>query len=124
MNGAHTRIIFYTYRKQVHYLCVCVCVCGVLSVDMYGRMCLLTTPPVPRPNVYVYMSPIHINFHQESCLWLAEFIHGVTATVNVGLAKTAVEEGNAYLVSLACFDKAYLVSLACLRRHTWVALPV
>eukprot|EP00731_Ephydatia_muelleri_P006094 Em0003g342a len=56
-------------------------------------------PAVPRPNAYIYMSPIHVNVHQESILWLAEFIHGVIATVNVDLAKTAVEEGNAYLKS-------------------------
>ncbi|KAL5502277.1 hypothetical protein EMCRGX_G009023 [Ephydatia muelleri] len=56
-------------------------------------------PLLPRPNAYIYMSPIHVNVHQESILWLAEFIHGVIATVNVDLAKTAVEEGNAYLKS-------------------------
>ena len=67
-------------------------------MDLHNE-CDVTTPPVPRPNAYIYMSPIHINVHQESILWLAEFIHGVIATVNVDLAKTAVEEGNAYLVS-------------------------
>ena len=55
---------------------------------------------VPRPNVFVYLSPIHINFHQESCLWLAEFVHGVAQTVNLNLLLAAHTEGKVFLDQL------------------------
>ena len=44
------------------------------------------------------MSPVHLNFHQESCLWLVEFIHGVVKTVNIELALSVKEEGKSFLV--------------------------
>jgi len=54
--------------------------------------------PVPRPNVFVYVSPIHMNVHQETCLWLAEFVVGVVKTVNVDLALSVKDEGMTFLV--------------------------
>lgn len=54
---------------------------------------------MPRPNVLLYMSPVHINVHQESCLWLVEFIHGLVKTVNIQLALTVKDEGKSFLVS-------------------------
>ena len=58
------------------------------------------TLTVPRPNIYVYFSPIHINFHQESCLWLIEYINGVIQTVNIELAVSVKDESKAFIVSL------------------------
>lgn len=55
---------------------------------------------VPRPNVMVYLSPIHLNLHQESCLWLVEFVHGVVRTVNIELALSVKDEGQSFLVSV------------------------
>lgn len=46
----------------------------------------------------VYMSPVHLSFHQESCLWLIEFIHGVVRTVNIELALSVKDEGKSFLV--------------------------
>ena len=54
---------------------------------------------VPRPNVYIYASPVHVNVHQETCLWLAEFVVGVVNTVNVELAFSVKDEGMTFLVS-------------------------
>ena len=73
---------------------------GISGWICYSIICVITTHPVPRPNAYIYMSPIHVNVHQESILWLAEFIHGVIATVNVDLAKMAMEEGVVLFVPL------------------------
>ena len=55
--------------------------------------------PVPRPNLFIYFSPIHINVHQESCLWLVEYVNGVIQTVNLELAVTVKDEGKAFIVS-------------------------
>lgn len=57
-------------------------------------------PPhaVPRSNLFVYFSPIHINVHQDSCLWLVEYVNGVIQTVNVELALTVKDEGKAFIV--------------------------
>ena len=57
-------------------------------------------PIVPRPNIFVYLSPIHVNFHQESCLWLVEFVHGVARTVNLNLLLAAHTEGRVFLEQL------------------------
>ena len=48
----------------------------------------------------VYLSPVHVNLHQESCLWLVEFLHGLVKTVNIDLALSVKEEGQSYLVSM------------------------
>ena len=63
-------------------------------------MCTLLSPSVPRPNIFVHLSPIHMNFHQESCLWLAEFVHGVVQTVNLNLLLAAHTEGRVFLEQL------------------------
>ena len=55
---------------------------------------------VPRPNIFIYISPIHVNFHQEQCLWLAEFAHGVAQTVNLDLLLSAHSEGQHLLQEL------------------------
>lgn len=54
---------------------------------------------VPRPNVSVYLSPVHVNVHQESCLWLVEFVHGLVRTVNIQLALAVKDESKSFLVS-------------------------
>ena len=58
----------------------------------------------------VYLSPVHVNVHQESCLWLVEFIHGLVKTVNIQLALTVKDEGKSFLVSRAlwCVVVSYL----------------
>ena len=61
------------------------CVCDVI-VYYYSII-------VPRPNVSIYLSPMHINFHQEQCLWLVEFCHGLARTVNLNLLLSAHTEG-------------------------------
>lgn len=55
---------------------------------------------VPRPNIFMYISPIHVNFHQEQCLWLAEFVQGVAQTVNIDLLLSAHDEGQHLLQEL------------------------
>ncbi|XP_019849692.1 PREDICTED: uncharacterized protein LOC100636695 [Amphimedon queenslandica] len=55
---------------------------------------------VPRPNIFIYISPIHVNFHQEQCLWLAEFVQGVAQTVNLDLLLSAHDEGQHLLQEL------------------------
>lgn len=57
------------------------------------------SPTVPRSNMFVYFSPIHINVHQESCLWLVEYANGVVQTVNLELAVSVKDEGKAFIVS-------------------------
>lgn len=52
---------------------------------------------VPRPNVFIYLSPLHVNFHQKLCLWLVEFVHGVARTVNLNLLMSAHIEGQEFL---------------------------
>ncbi len=54
---------------------------------------------VPRPNVSIDVTPIHINLHQQSCLWLVEFVHGVVQTINFDLAVSVHDEGKTVLVS-------------------------
>ncbi len=56
-------------RTIYHSLCVSVVITALLPSS------------VPRPNVSISVSPIHINLHQQSCLWLVEFIHGVIRTI-------------------------------------------
>lgn len=48
---------------------------------------------VPRPNVSLYLSPLHINFHQAQCLWLVELVHSLVRTVNLNLLLSAHTEG-------------------------------
>ena len=48
----------------------------------------------------MYLSPVHVNFHQEQCLWLAEFVHGVARTVNLNLLLSAQVEGQHLLNEL------------------------
>ena len=55
---------------------------------------------VPRPNLFIYFSPVHINVHQESCLWLVEYVNGVIQTVNLELAVNVKDEGKAFIVSV------------------------
>ncbi len=52
---------------------------------------------VPRPNIFAYLSPIHINVHQQLFLWLAEFVHGVMRTVNLDLLLSARTEGKMFM---------------------------
>lgn len=53
----------------------------------------------PRPNVFVYISPLHINVDQLSCLWLVRFVYGVVRTVNMELAVSVHDEGKSYIES-------------------------
>ena len=59
----------------------------------------LPLPIVPRPNLFIYFSAIHINLHQDSCLWLVEYVNGVIQTVNLELAISVKDEGKAFIVS-------------------------
>lgn len=70
----------------------------------------MCSPAVPRPNVLLYMSPVHVNVHQESCLWLVEFMHGVVKTVNIQLALAVKDEGKSFLVSGV---EACLIKVSC-----------
>ena len=55
---------------------------------------------VPRPNIFIYLSPLHVNIHQEQFLWLAEFTHGVALTVNLNLILSAHTEGQHFIQEL------------------------
>ena len=49
--------------------------------------------------MFVYVSPLHINVDQRSCLWLVEFVYGVVKTINMELAVSVHDEGKSYMVS-------------------------
>jgi len=52
----------------------------------------------PRPNIFIYFSPLHVNVDQRSCIWLLEFAYGVVKTINMELALSAHDEGKSYIV--------------------------
>ena len=64
--------------------------------DNYIIVCLFVSL-VPRPSVYAYLSPIHVNVHQQLFLWLAEFVHGVVRTINLSLFLSASTEGKMFM---------------------------
>lgn len=70
-----------------------------LSLNFYFVFVFCLT--VPRPNVFIYFSPLHINVDQRSCLWLMEFVYGVVHTINMELAVSVHDEGKTFIVSLS-----------------------
>lgn len=70
--------------------------------------------------MFVYVSPVHVNVHQESCLWLVEFIHGVVKTVNIELALSVKDEGKSFLV-IKCVCTHFLVMIEVLSA-SWLLL--
>jgi hypothetical protein len=52
---------------------------------------------IPRPNLYLHLTPLHATLHQDSLVWIMDFIHGVMATVNLDLAMSIHSEGKAFL---------------------------
>ena len=64
----------------------------------------LATSLAPRPNVYVYCCPIHINFDQKTCVWIARFARAILGTIDTNLA-TSVR--NDFVVYLVCLSVRY-----------------
>ena len=52
----------------------------------------------PRPNVYVYCCPIHINFDQKTCVWVARFARTILSTIDATLATSVKKDLVVYLV--------------------------
>lgn len=46
------------------------------------------------------MAPVHVSFHQQHCLWLVEFVHGVLRTVNLDLALAVLSETSSFLETI------------------------
>ena len=76
---------------------------ATVKADQHVHRCICVpfpSPAAPRPNVFVYVSPLHINVDQRSCLWLVEFVYGVVKTINMELAVSVHDEGKSYMVSV------------------------
>ena len=68
------------------------------------RLCVvsLATCLAPRPNVYVYCCPVHINFDQKTCVWIARFARAILnfGTIDTNLATSVKKDFVVYLVCL------------------------
>ena len=70
-----------------------------LSLSLSLSLPLSLSPcSVPRPNLYVHLTPVHATLHQTSLVWIMDFLHGVLATVNLDLALSVHSEGKAFMV--------------------------
>ena len=56
-----------------------------------------------------------MNIHQETCLWLVEFVYGVVRTINVELALSLKDEGKTFMVRCVYMGVA---------RRVWVMVYV
>lgn len=77
-----------------------------------------SSPTVPRPNLNIFFSPLHVNIDQRSCLWLVEFVYGVVHTVNMTLAISAHDEGKSFIVSF--FRLLFLQDQFCYHFIDWI----
>ncbi len=102
----------YSATAVLHYTCIVIvtCTCATFllleslqheyannaSTGINHRLHFVVAP---RPNVFVYFTPLHVNVDQHSFLWLVQFVYGVVMTINMKLALSVHDEGKSYLVS-------------------------
>ena len=70
---------------------------------------LILSSSAPRPNVYVYCCPVHINFDQKTCVWVARFARAILGTIDTTLAVSVKNDLLVYLVCMCDYCELYVL---------------